>query len=495
MKKFLRTLLCGALVALSMSVAAFAAEGDLLISPAPTAMPERQGAFYVMANGEFVTFTDAVPQASNNRSFLPMAATFSQLGFAEKDMTWNTEGLITATKGDLTIAMTMGQKEIVLTKAGQSTTIPTDVAPYVDPATWRTYVPFGLVADALGYNVGWDGVTGTVIIDDVDAIWATNTETYELMDKYLAYSKDISGDKVRLRGDYSANLYSGSWTAESEEEISFLLEGSYDSYTANSTSMQFKTNMDWDLNAYVDGKDVTNSLLDAAPMTTIPSSIDFEMRGDLANGAMYFKSAALCKMLEQPDMANAWFKLDMASSLAGSGMSWTDLMAQAPQELSCAELVKMMLHATPPTSIEMTTTDYLALYNAMLGDSAFVKSGVNYVNDMSKLGIPMSMALTTNSSGTKVNGCAVDFYMSDPTFGEILMSVAMEKKEMAMYLAMDTSSTVDLYAKEGSYLVIEMVMDGTYSSTNKTPSAEPPAGAVIVDLMQLLENALAESAT
>ena len=36
MKKLFRTLLCGAVLTLSLSVSAFAAESDLLISPAPS---------------------------------------------------------------------------------------------------------------------------------------------------------------------------------------------------------------------------------------------------------------------------------------------------------------------------------------------------------------------------------------------------------------------------------------------------------------------------
>ena len=60
--------------------------------------------------------------------------------------------------------------------------IQSEVAPYVYQN--RTYIPFGLLADALSYNVGWDGEVAAVIIDDVDAILAANTETYDRMDEY-----------------------------------------------------------------------------------------------------------------------------------------------------------------------------------------------------------------------------------------------------------------------------------------------------------------------
>ena len=494
MKKFLRTLLCGAVLALSMSTAAFAAEGDLLIAPNPTPLPERQGDFYVMVNGEFVTFPDAVPQGKDNRSFLPMAATFSQLGFAEEDMTWNTDGQITASKGDLTIALNIGKNEIVLTQGEESKTIPTDVAPYVDPATWRTYVPFGLVADALGYNVGWDGMTGTVIIDDVDAIWAANTETYKLMDKYLAYSEEVAGENTRMSGEYSVNIYSCDWTAESTDEVSFLLSGEYDAYAKQPSAFQFETDMNWSMGVYSNGEDITQAAIDSGEMPAIPETIDFDMRGDLLKGTMYFQSAALCELLEQPDMANAWYKLDMAAMLEGSGLSWSELMGsmlQQFEDMKTADLIQFMLRSSAPTSIYMTTSDTLAMLNAIMGDSAFVKDGNAYYNDLSAMGMPMSIALSTNASGSRVTGCAVTMYMSDPLIGDILMTVTMEGEQMSMYMAMDTSAYAELEAAEGTNVVFEMLMDGTYQSTTKSPAVEPPAGAVIVDLMELIEDELA----
>lgn len=110
-------------------------------------------------------------------------------------ITWDgSTGTVTASRDGQRISLTIGEPSITLytEEAPDGQNIPMDVAPYVDPATDRTYVPVGLIADALGYNVGWDGSNGTVIIDDVDAILAANTETYELMDKYLDYSRTFA---------------------------------------------------------------------------------------------------------------------------------------------------------------------------------------------------------------------------------------------------------------------------------------------------------------
>ena len=60
MKKIWHSMLCGgALAALLCTPALAAGEGD----------------FSLVVNGEPVSFTDALPQLRENRSFLPMAAT------------------------------------------------------------------------------------------------------------------------------------------------------------------------------------------------------------------------------------------------------------------------------------------------------------------------------------------------------------------------------------------------------------------------------------
>ena len=68
MKRFIRTLLVlGAALTLLGSSAALAAE-----DAAPV--------ISVQLNGENLTFTDAVPQARDNRTFLPFRAVFEAMG-------------------------------------------------------------------------------------------------------------------------------------------------------------------------------------------------------------------------------------------------------------------------------------------------------------------------------------------------------------------------------------------------------------------------------
>ena len=100
MKHVFRTALCTALMTAAVCVPTFAVKAD-----AP--VPARQGDFYVLANDQYVTFTDAVPQIRDSRSYLPMATVFDQLGF--KDIQWNdAQRSVTAAKDGVSVKLVIG---------------------------------------------------------------------------------------------------------------------------------------------------------------------------------------------------------------------------------------------------------------------------------------------------------------------------------------------------------------------------------------------------
>lgn len=501
MKKLFRSLLCAALMVMALSASAFAAQENLLISPTPDAKPEKQGDFYVLVNGDYVTFSDAVPQIKNDRSCLPFVAVFEQLGFAEEDMTWNGDTkTVTATKGDVTISLTIGQNQITLVQDGQTNVYKTDVAPYIEPSLSRTYIPFGLVADVLGYKVGWDAEVRAVIIDDVDAILASNTETYELMDQYLAYNQSFYEKNQKVTGSYAMDMTVSGVEEGSAMDMGFLVDGDYEMIMAGSNAFQFGTDMVMDMTMSMDGEDMGDAMTDANGNPMFPMTIDFDMRGDLETGAFYFQSAALCDMLEQPDMAGAWFKLDLAellnASAAETGIDYNTLMTMAldmAEDMTFQEFLTYTLKSAPLTSVDATTTDTLNGLNVLLGDSAFVKSGSKYVNELSlgeidEYGTQASMCFTLYTSGSKVNGYSLTMDIADQTVGNIAISASMKgsEMEMSMEFAMDMA--------EAGSLGMTMEMDGTYQSTNSQPATEPPADATVIDLMALLGTEAAPAA-
>ena len=466
MKKLFRTMLCAAVAAAALCVSAFAAD----------AAPAKQGDFYVEVNGEYVTFTDAVPKIKDDRSCLPFVAVFEQLGFAQKDMTWDGQtSTVTATKGDTTISLTIGQKQITLIQAGKTTVIDTDVAPYIEPSLSRTYIPFGLVADALNYNVGWDAKQGTVIIDDVDAILAANKETYTLMDKYMEYGRTFTEKNQQVKGSYGADVAMDMVTEDGKASTRFKMDGTYQMIMAGSTQMQFSTRMNMDAKVTADGQDAGAALGDMFPMT-----LNMELRGDLEKGTFYLQSPELASMMGQPGMANAWFKLDMKgmfdSMSAQTGMSYTELMqtVMTAQGKSFSQLLPEMLKSAALTDASATTKDTLAVLNALCADSAFKKSGSDYVSTLD-MGGEGKLTMTLYTSGGKVNGYAMTMTVeADGVKAAVNAEVKNSKMtaELAFGIAMDDLT-----------MQMNMTMDGSYAATSSKPATEPPAGATIVDMV------------
>lgn len=170
--------------------------------------------------------------------------------------------------------------------------------------------PVGLVAGALGYNVGWDAQTSTVIIDDVDAILAANSETYAMMERYLEYTRDLTGGTCKVEGSLAVEM-----------ELSSLMtggiQGDYSMLQSDSSAFQFSTELDMELSA------------PDAEVSAQIDPIDLELRGDLEEGLFYFSSDALTQMSD-PSVTGLWFKMDLKSMMdqlsLQTGLDYTDLL-------------------------------------------------------------------------------------------------------------------------------------------------------------------------
>lgn len=471
MKNVFRTALCAAVMTAAVCVPTFAVKAD-----AP--VPAKQGDFYVLANDQYVTFTDAVPQIRNSRSYLPMATVFDQLGF--KDIQWNdAQRSVTASKDGVTVKLVIGSPSIALTKDGKTTTITTDVAPYIDAATSRTYVPFGLVADALGYKVGWDAGQKAVIIDDVDAILADNQATYQHMDDYMAYAKTFTQQDQKVTGSYSAVL-----DVDSEDEdigpmnVDATLKGDYTMVQQGQSAVQFKTGMTADAKIAINGQDVTQAILGDTGVK-LPLSLDVELRGDVTSGLFYVNMTGLSDLTGIPDQT--WYKMDLKSMFDQmsdtTGLDYATLMqlSAASADQGFQQTLADILKNAPVTSVNGTTADTLRQLNDMLADSSFKKSGSDYVSTMTEDGA--TVKFTLNYSGNKVVGYAVDMKADTDDMGGMTMTVGMKNKTM------NANVIVTVDDGQGSLVKLTMTMDGTYQATSQKPNTQPPAGAQIVDLL------------
>lgn len=88
----------------------------------------------------------------------------------------------------------------------------------------------------------------------------------------------------------------------------------------------------------------------------------------------------------------------------------------------------------------LTTSDYLDLYNSICGDSHFKRSGSSYVNQfLAEDGVTGTFTLYT--TGSRVNGYAMELTAVDPSFGEMEIGVSMRNSKMEMSIDLTQSSS------------------------------------------------------
>ena len=122
---------------------------------APSGTPPAPGTIGVIIGNSWVQY-DIPPQVINNRTLVPLRATFEALG-AYVDWNEDTQTVI-ATRGSTVINLTIGQDYALIN--GQRTTL--DVPGMT--LGGRTLVPLRFVGEALGATVDWDAETQIITI-------------------------------------------------------------------------------------------------------------------------------------------------------------------------------------------------------------------------------------------------------------------------------------------------------------------------------------------
>lgn len=436
----------------------------------------------VQLNGKSLTFTDAVPQVRDQRTFLPFRAVFEAMG-AEVS---NEGNAITAVRGSKTLTMTIGSTQAMVTEYGVSTPIEMDVAPYVDTATWRTYVPVRFAAQAFGCNVGWDQEAMTAILVDTDKLVddTLGSRSFTYMEKYLKYSEKYQTGiwDTDLSFDGSMSLLGAPIT----------FSGTAQSTTEGADKLDMSMLMKMDMSQFMallqsfQGADQAISSQDQAMMDALAKEgIGLAMRGDLSQGRLYMNMTG--SVLETLGMnPAAWYSMDLNAALAESGMDFAMLM-NISKSLDYRALTKMALNNTELTS---AASDYEGIRTLLDGiadffaDESFVQNGNTYTSSLSLeqdgVSITAALSLIMDQDAVVGYGMIADFTAADPDSDmaiQMAMEVGVDPADQ-----MTSSVSMDMVGMFG----LEMNLQGSYTKGTTSPVTEPPAGATVLPLENLL---------
>ncbi len=434
----------------------------------------------VQLDGQDLAFTDAVPQVKDQRTFLPFRAVFEAMG-AEVDY----EGsVITAVRSGKTLTMTLGQTAATVTEGGKTIPITMDVAPYVDPATWRTYVPVRFAAQAFGCSVGWDQAAQTAIIIDLDKLMdqALEGKSFTYLEKLSALEKKYETGIWDATGTFDLDL--------SVMGMPMKVNGTLSGTTQDSEKMSMDMTMKMDMSQFISqlvalGGE-TPSAEDQAMLDTLKTDgVRLAMRGDMAQGQLYMNMDMGALGEKSGFDANTWYKMDMAALLEQAGMSWPELM-DLSKNTDSISLVKTVLSMVEPDD---AANDYTDLKTAVEGtanklcDEAFApvdgQRVTSYTLDEDGMNLDLSLALD-------MNGEAVKGYTMDMDF---TAQVEGQPVTMSMTVSLDDQgkTTAKMVMGMGSLLSMDMTIDGADTPGTTAPVTTPPEGATVVDYMEMLQ--------
>ncbi len=436
----------------------------------------------VQLDGENITFTDAEPRIVNDRTFLPLRAVFEAMG-AEIGYE---KGVITAVRGGRTLVMTVGSTEFTVTENDSTETFVMDVAPFIDPALSRTFVPVRFAAQAMGANVGWDADERTVIIVDTEKVVdaAFGDASFELLDKVMKLSSRYDKGIWEAVGDMSGSVTLDSY----EDPVSFSI--SYEAAFEDAMKQQLTFDIRADLSALGEelaGEDVSEE--EAAELKTLIEAlagdgVSVSVRGDLASGRLYVNpdASALGEPYASLMGGKIWFLVDYRQMLEDIGFDAS--VYSAAEGFDLKQLVRIIAGSMALDSAESSYAEITGMIGTLIdifSDGAFTADGDVYTSsyefsdDFDSLNITISV---TVNDGAAV-ACAVEanFIESDEDYGF----------GMSFNGSMDDQGSVSFSASmDGDeFISLDVTADFTYTAGLNAPETEPPADAAVVDINAL----------
>ncbi|MDO4531688.1 MAG: copper amine oxidase N-terminal domain-containing protein [Bacillota bacterium] len=194
----------------------------------------------VSVDGKAIEWTDAKPFIKDGRTLVPLRPIANALGLA---VFWNGDTQKASfSDGVTTVAFELNSKEYVVygAKLAESEVVQMDTAAISENG--RTYAPAKYLAQAFGYNVGWEQETQTVKITSGDAPVVAEPEVEQgdetLFDLSYVEVEDIAGSTWGLTGgfldgmemgqaDYEEvmAMYGGVLNLEFDEDKAYMVQG------------------------------------------------------------------------------------------------------------------------------------------------------------------------------------------------------------------------------------------------------------------------------
>ncbi len=335
------------------------------------------------------------------------------------------------------------------------------------------------VADALDLMLGWDDAEKTAIVIDVNNVAKENDVTFDLLKKYMDYSKSM-GDTFKTTGEFKGSVE----VADETAPLTIAYDGTVDSLASKKgEEATMKLNMDLSkVKTMLQSEEMDES--EKAVMETIFKAIESSETKyiyDMEKGIFYMNSSMFSAFGVDPA---AWISLDLNAFMNMSGAGSFDMNAiLALAETGDIEgYILEVLKSIPVDSVNSykeIDESYKAVA-AMLGDKAFKQDGDKYTSTyaLNEDGTELTYVTTLGSEGDKVNSISI----------VMKMSADGVKMDMTVSTDKDFNSSMSFTMDIADFMKLYMEFKSTYEASAKEPALTLPEGAVVISLNDMMNN-------
>ncbi len=517
--KRLLSLMTAVIMALSLSTTAMAMETpDLgiiggadgptaVIVSAPTGIPGKAGlkgpyeGVNIWLNDRYMAFTDAYPKEINGRTQAPYRAVLEALG---AEVTYDNGNIAAHFDDGHTMRLAIGSKVMTyssdVTGSADVRTVNMDVAPFIDDATGRTYVPVRFIGEALGYTVTWNNEFQTAFLIDWDAVEKAVDARFSNFNAMMKAVTEAQQPDGKLASDSQIGLTIKEFT--SGESMSFNLKGSD---LTDGINQSGKYTLDMAMPKQLTDIPEVKSILDAI------NGAEIEMILSAENG-LYLRSSLISMLTGGVVPQGAWLNMDINAlyqQLFGLDLNQITEQAKAA-DFTMGKLLRALFESgelsnamgTPaPVAVDM----FASIYEGMFGNDVIdiqtsgsrttytLKSDTNKIfGGMVKTGLITEEDIKELASMMKFD-MDMRVVMSSNTVTDMTMKMNMDVNDGYDRLVMKADIKGDAKTADGVISIsvpgeaeIALTIKTDAKPTNEAPLTKPADGETVITLDQFV---------
>ncbi len=430
--------------------AAFTASA-LILGCAPNAFAAENVSPSVHLNGAYI---EAETALDHDRTYMDADQLFAALGADE------------VVKNGATLKATKGDKEILFTF---------DNGLFFEKGG-AYMIPIRPAAEAFGVSVGWDGANNTVILIDMDAVLGDPEADYTVMEKFMAYSKELADTYPVMAG----KITFGVTVDDGTEAITLTGDCTVDSIT---TAEEMTLNTIFTFN-FDEMEDLLTETYKTDPdfrsVIDTLSRFTMDMYMDIPTGKLYLSSDIFPLLLGAGE--NTWILVDYNEIFGAAGMTGFDFSALSNMSKmdSFAEYAATVMDYTSALEnvyMAEAAVMSLSMIKELYSDASFIKDGSSYTSvfAMDEAGVGMEMALILNTKNDTITGYKMTMSTTADGLLEMVMDMDLE----------GTDCTLDFSMNMLDMIIMDMDGTFTYERPSGRPLVRPTEDSYTVSLMDI----------